>query len=285
MRVLVDGDVVVYRCAFACEHTFYGIETPAGFEEFECYADLKEFIESSDYFESLQGVDIKRRVEVEPVKNALNIVNMTLRGMYDEFDVRSPGDLTVYLTSKEPTFRDKLAVTKKYKGNRDDARKPEHYQAVRDFLYEEWMAQTTPGVEADDMLGMSQWEEWQWDPAESVIVTNDKDLDMIPGRHYNFVERKHYYVNQADADLAFCTQVLSGDSTDNIPGLPGIGPAKAAKMLAGTPAKGALEKARCIYNEAGFDDNYFNEQASLIWILREPDKDYNNYWEQMYGEQ
>lgn len=60
----------------------------------------------------------------------------------------------------------------------------------------------------------------------------DKDLNNIEGHHHKYTSNDFYTVKEAEAKYNFCIQVIAGDSSDGIPGVPGIGPAKAKKFLA-----------------------------------------------------
>lgn len=114
-------------------------------------------------------------------------------------------------------------------------------------------------------------------PGETCILTIDKDLDMIPGWHYNWVKDSKYNVDASNATYNFYHQILVGDKgTDNIPGCPGIGEVKAAKLLHPDMDEDALfETVKTTY-EAQYKkkelDNWEEDMvrnASLLWILRD----------------
>ena len=91
------------------------------------------------------------------------------------------------------------------------------------------------GMEADDLVSIWATEQRDYG-ADSVIVGIDKDLLQIPGWHYNFVKKlEPSYVDPDTAHYNLMLQCLTGDSADNIPGIKGIGPKKAEKILAGVP--------------------------------------------------
>jgi len=83
-----------------------------------------------------------------------------------------------------------------------------------------------PHLEADDIMGMGA------SSGKSIAVTIDKDLRSVPGWHWNPTkEQGPVEVDQYTADLNFHKQWLTGDTTDNIPGIWRFGPAKAEKWL------------------------------------------------------
>jgi 5'-3' exonuclease len=61
--------------------------------------------------------------------------------------------------------------------------------------------------------------------------------------------------------------LLTGDGVDNIPGLKGIGPKKAAKILKDCVTEQELYKAVL----EAYDGNveYLTEQGQLLWLRRE----------------
>lgn len=130
---------------------------------------------------------------------------------------------TIYLTSTDHSNY-RYEVYPEYKANRK-APKPTWYEELRAHLIQEWNAEVVFGQEADDALGIAQTD-------DTVICSIDKDLDQIPGKHYDFVKDVQYEVSEETANRFFYYQLLVGDSTDNIPGCKGIGPKKADTALA-----------------------------------------------------
>lgn len=123
-----------------------------------------------------------------------------------------------------------------YKGNRTGTKQemdPKMKELI-DVLYEyAWESGCFPSdnCEADDVVSIWATEAYMND--ESFVIAHiDKDIDMIPGYHYNFNKKEIYFVTEEEAYLHFCKQMLTGDSADNIKGLKGVGPKTAEKLLA-----------------------------------------------------
>jgi 5'-3' exonuclease len=79
-------------------------------------------------------------------------------------------------------------------------------------------------------------------------------------------------VSEEEAIRWFYMQLLMGDSTDNIPGIPKVGPVKAAKALAEFDNElDYYTVCRKGYDEA-YDDGLaaLIENARLLWMRRQP---------------
>jgi len=114
----------------------------------------------------------------------------------------------------------------KYKSNREDLYIPEYLDDVREYIRENYKTKELPSLEADDILGIYT------SSNQSIAVTIDKDLKGVQGWHFNPAKDKELrYVPKDDAYRFFCTQWMTGDSTDGIPGLWRIGPKKAEQFL------------------------------------------------------
>ena len=189
----------------------------------------------------------------------------------------------VFVSGKD-NFRNEVAVTHPYKFKRKDAEKPYHYQTVKDYLINELGATVTEGNEADDALALAQTN-------ATCICTVDKDLDMVPGWHYNWRKDIKYHVNYDEGVHWFLTQLLTGDwATDSIIGCGhvetktygakakkagqqydtrvGIGPKEAENMLMGSPL-GNLSMLEIVANayEQEFGTEWktkLNEMANLL---------------------
>lgn len=172
------------------------------------------------------------------------------------------GDYQGYLTGSN-NFRKDIAVTAPYKGNRI-AEKPIHYELIREYLVKAWGCEVVEGQEADDAIGIKSYS--YEDTEDYVVMSIDKDLDMIRGWHYNFIKDKKYFIDDQQAIKHFYTQILTGDRVDNIVGLKGIGPKKAEKILEDCTTEQELYDA--VLKAYDNDEKRVLENGQLLWIRR-----------------
>jgi len=141
---------------------------------------------------------------------------------------------------------------------------------------------TTDYCEADDMVRI-WWHQCDAAGVPSVVISVDKDLDCISGLHYNPRKKEIYSVKEEDAEFHYWKQILMGDSTDNIPGLPGIGPKKAEALL--KPSDDYRKTVAQAYNNhfgiKGYE--YLLSNGKLIHILRH-DRDYFHFNKEKYND-
>jgi len=138
-------------------------------------------------------------------------------------------DIRLFLTGEKSWRKDKYPD---YKGNRVQP-KPEWFYEVQQHLVEEWNAEFAPdGYEADDIVAeyaKFYFGIWRWDMF--CVVAQDKDLNTVPGTHFNPVKDIIYWIYPEYANLWLYCQMIIGDTADNIKGLPQHGPMKAYRIL------------------------------------------------------
>lgn len=171
--------------------------------------------------------------------------------------------------SGDTNFRKEVAVTLPYKGNRKAGR-PKHYDVLRKFMLEQYGAVLSEGEEADDLLGCSQKE-------TTIICSIDKDLDMIPGWHFNFKNQERYFIEELEGYRNFCKQMLVGDAVDNIKGIDKIGKVKAAKLL---DDASSYQEMLCVVGlwyaiKEENPEERLNENGKLLWIRRKPNQNWS----------
>ncbi len=264
MKALIDGDILEYELAFGGQDR----ETKAPYS-----------------FES-----VRERLDQK---------------IADIMDAAGADSNIIYLTGKG-NFRLDVATVKEYKGNRKNAVKPFHAANVRAYLVS-LGAIVVDGMEADDALAIEQMKYLELDsvfPVEgkTVICTRDKDLRQVPGWHYGWEcglqpEFAPLWVDEMGGLemnckrklkgvglMFFYSQILTGDTTDNIPGLKGCGDVAAYNLLKECKTEGEMYEA--VYG--AYKDKFLKgnplgdastvrfqilEQGQLLWMVRELDEE------------
>jgi len=278
-----EADEILYRSAFATEKQGYRLITRKGeVRDFGNRYTKTQIIKKvnslqiKDY--TLEGYKI-----VEPLENSLYLVKRNIKKL------SLIGEPKLWLSPSDGSnFRFGIAKTSGprglgYKAGR--APRPVHYSKIREYLIKYHGAQEIQGYEADDALGMYQVN-------NSVAVHIDKDINMIAGKHLNWVTGERYIVEtDTIGDLPckehrgtykafFFHQLLTGDNTDNIPGIANIGPVKATKLLA--PAKTEKEMLDIVlkvYDNVYKEESYTKviEMANLLYIVDSNNRKGENY--------
>ena len=185
-----------------------------------------------------------------------NAVYGFLRILFKILDTENPDYLVVAFDTSAPTFRHKIYGD--YKGTRKPA--PPEFKEQQPLIREILTAMNIPifskeGWEADDILGTLA-KRAQKDGMEAVIVSGDHDLLQIADEHIRIsipstrggkTENENYYAKdvlenyQVTPTQFIDVKALMGDTSDNIPGLPGVGKVTATKLIV---SYGSIENAR-----------------------------------------
>lgn len=248
ITLYVDADVILYRFAHACcRRVFWDKENDC--ENYSDFADIDEAKQRAYEF-------------VRDLLMTFSVLSATL----------------CFTTGRN--FR--YSVLDTYKHNRADREVPEGFEetkaavmsAIKDMLGEDqcWYSD---GLEADDLLGIAITRpDTDHTP---VLCTIDKDLDQIPGWHFNWNKGTLYEVTLPEAEWFFHRQVLTGDPTDGYYGCPGMGPKRAEKLLGQVPESedelsdrlpawwGSIVDA---YASKGLPADHALKQARVARILR-----------------
>lgn len=143
---------------------------------------------------------------------------------------------------------------------------------IRRLAVHEGYAVAAHGREADDLMRI--WaEQCRERGLEYYICSIDKDLKCIPGKHYHIKNQNSFEIEETEALRFYYAQIMSGDPTDNIPGIPGIGPVKAERALQSVTREEEMQEIvvshyMAVYDEDWYDFLLFN--AKLIHLQKHP---------------
>lgn len=260
MQPLIDGDILLYEMGFSGQFK----DKESGEEVLLPFPTLQEMIDVkiSDIC-SQAGGDEPPIIYLTASQDIVNLANMW------------PDNNYTYVEG----YRYSVAKTKPYKGNRTSP-KPYHFLNIAAYLISEYNVKiSVDGLEADDMMSIEQTSR-----DDTIICSRDKDLRIAPGWHYSwecgrqreigpyFTDSVGTLMKNGDKIIGyglkfFYYQMLVGDSVDNIPGVYGLGPAKAYTLLDHLTTEQELESVvKSIYKKHGLSQDYYKEQQSLLWI-------------------
>ncbi|MDC1245716.1 DNA polymerase I [Pelagibacteraceae bacterium] len=163
-------------------------------------------------------------------------------------NLQKPTHFAVIFDSARKTFRNKIYSD--YKANRSEA--PDDLAPQFEYIRKSVIAFNLPSVdlpnyEADDLLA-TYTEQILEKGAKVTIVSSDKDLMQLYKKNVRlFDPMKNKFITSEDIvnkfgvgpEKVIDVQSLAGDSSDNVPGVPGIGVKTAAELI---NKYGTLEK-------------------------------------------
>ena len=189
------------------------------------------------------GVPILSNKEGVPTNGVFGFLNI----FFKEIELEEADHVAVAFDMPVPTFRHKMFSD--YKGTRKSM--PEELKQQVPILQELLTAMNVPiltmeGYEADDILGTVA-KRMQGEGKEVTIVSGDRDLLQLSDEHIKISLPKtakgetniyNYYPKDVEAEWGVSPKefidlkALMGDSSDNIPGVPGMGEKTATWIIA-----------------------------------------------------
>jgi DNA polymerase-1 len=184
-------------------------------------------------FHAVRGLTNSRGL---PTNAVFGFTRMLIKLMQE----RSPRFVGIYFDAKGPTFRHEIYP--EYKANRPPM--PEELVVQLPYIKKVTAGFRIPvfemtGYEADDLIGTCARKAAAAGHTV-VIVTGDKDfMQLVSERITIWDPMKEVVIDRGSLQRDFKldpSQIidmmgLSGDSTDNVPGVPGIGPKTALKLI------------------------------------------------------
>ncbi|WP_078117877.1 DNA polymerase I [Thiosocius teredinicola] len=192
---------------------------------------------SSYLFRAFHALPPLTNSQGEPTGATVGVINM-LRKLIADYQ---PTHIAVVFDPPGKTFRDDLYP--EYKANRPEM--PEDLRSQIEPTLDIIRAMGLPlliveGVEADDVIGTLARQATE-QGVETLVSTGDKDMAQLVNKHVTLINTMTNKVTDEDGvvekfgvrpDQIIDFLALTGDSVDNIPGVPKCGPKTAAKWLA-----------------------------------------------------
>ncbi len=186
---------------------------------------------------------LTRKSDGLPVGAVSGFCNMLFKLLEDAKSVDNderPTHFAVIFDSARKNFRNEIYSD--YKANRSDA--PDDLIPQFDYIRKSVLAFNLPSIEqvnyeADDLIA-TYVEQIKKAGAKATIVSSDKDLLQLHGKNTRiFDPMKNKFLGIEDIKQKFGVnpekiidvQSLAGDTSDNVPGVPGIGVKTAAELI------------------------------------------------------
>ena len=218
-----------------------------------------------------------------PIVNSKGINTSAVYGflntLLELLNKEKPTHLAVAFDTKSPTFRSEIFT--EYKANRE--RQPEDIQVaipiIKNFLeHLNIKIVELDGFEADDIIGTLSSVLSEEEETQVFMMTPDKDFAQLVkenvflykpafmGRGIDILGVKEvlekFKIKEVDQVIDFLG--LQGDSVDNIPGIPGVGPKTAQKLLSEYGSvEGILENKEKIKGSVGMKVRDNTESALM----------------------
>lgn len=270
MKCGIDADVLVYELGFSSQYIDEDTEELV-IMDFDFAAELLD-----------QRI---REIEEECWADQPSTLYLTNDPTLNKIVNRKRKSLGKKPLEYKENFRVEVAKSKKYKGQRS-GEKPFHRDNLRAYMLDKYEVKIANGLEADDLLCIDGHKN-----PDFTICTRDKDLRMVEGRHYGWPCGKQPQFGPKDVDYIgaielhkkdikgwgikfFYSQMITGDKVDNIGGLPRGGPALAYSLLADLEDEESMVKAVTDKYEEKLGEgwkDYYEEQAKLLWMIKETD--------------
>lgn len=211
----------------------------------------------------------------DTLENALEGINTRIFAMLNEVNA---DEYTGFLTIGK-CFRYSVAETVGYKHNRSGSMKPPIFYAIKAYMQQTPLEFTyVEGLEADDCVAV--YANILREQGHKVVICSpDKDvLQQLPGNHYNYQKQEWVETTEKQAKDFLWKQTLMGDSTDGIPGIPGLGPKTADKIIDTLNSEFTYNYEGIVIEKYiekfGLKDGIcrFTETFNLVYLLRTPEQ-------------
>lgn len=175
----------------------------------------------ADSFDIVESARVKDSLG-DPLEFGLN----KFKEFLDQLRSYELSSRIVVVIGGQGNYRYDLAHTQQYKGKRKA--KPLLFQQLKDLVIKSYPKHIVivDGKEADDAMARAGYDNAvhykKTGKYRNLLAYVDKDIDMVPAHSINYDDEAPTVkiILAEEAARNYCSQLLTGDSTDNILGLP-----------------------------------------------------------------
>jgi 5'-3' exonuclease len=215
MLLLIDGDILAFK---SCKPRWQKKAKMLGNVSFVSLDDEGDKV----------PLEYTKEEDTQYLRESWSEFQSSLERLMDQFYTKD----FLMAVKGDNNFRN--TIYDQYKAHRvSDAAAPlttTFVPAIRTLAVNEELAIRAHGRETDDYIRI--WAEEARAAGEPFVVCSvDKDLKCIEGKHWLIHHKKMVEMDKLEAMKFYYGQLIMGDTTDNIPGIPGMGPVAAKKLL------------------------------------------------------
>lgn len=222
---IVDADSIVYKAAASANEVEYTLLNGEGHIE-GVFKSAKAYKDHQKDVASFLGIDteewtVSKTESTKPVEHSLKV----LETLIDRIRKSVKADKHVFYVGTNDHILSGIATIQKYKGNRDNMVKPIHLDAVKKYIRSlPDVRLVDNGYETDHIVSCLAYKAFhKYHPDYQVVLASiDKDLKNTCSVHYNFDTEEWCVITPEEGDYNFALQALTGDTVDNIKGLPNV---------------------------------------------------------------
>jgi len=233
MKVIFDADSLIYA---------------------SCFKSKENRVSNDDLFET-------------DVEKAFDKFSGNLGKLISFLEEQVPVDDLIVCNGSKNNFR--KDIDSNYKLNRTQKR-PDILSELHELVKLSYNSVWGDGVETDDVVATLWSEEVSKNGVDSVIIMSlDKDYKQFPCwfYDYNYKRRELYKISEEEAIRNFYSQMIIGDSSDNIKVCKGYGKVYASNLLKEAKTEySAMNRTYRLYKDIYGDDAkpIFNQTKSLL---------------------
>ncbi len=248
MKILIDGDIIAFKAASACEsRSIEVLHKSSG--KVKVFKNREEFYGRKNNIKGvLGGVNKDRAVpftlddfEIKDIQQSETkvtlhkLIDSMIQNLLKKLKFNEFSDSYQTFVGKGETFRHELATLLPYKGTRTDALKPLLLKDAKQHLVKKHNGEFVESLEVDDVIsclkiqGYFDWKKTQDDDFKVISVSTDKDDFGVAGWTFNqdIDEEPHliegfgslYLTDKGDVKgkgrIWNMLQIASGDPIDN----------------------------------------------------------------------
>ena len=288
--VYIDADSILYQCSGVQEKRFYTLKHKKSSNTLkigskkEAEEWIDRWVDERPSTRTKEDFIVEKSQELTgSIDSAANLFRVKVRAIIEGISKSyTVGETFICIQGKDNFRKDLPAKWSKYKANRV-SEKPLLFEELRDYVLSEYALKciVSDNEETDDVVVRAC-------NSGNVVAYIDKDIVANSvGILYNYNSGELFYNSDTDRWMMFCTQMLIGDSSDNIVGVGSLsdsirelygisskrcGKVSAEKILEGVKdEKEAFERVIGVYKNTHGEDALpmMQETATFLWMCRE----------------